>query len=163
MIAADVAAVLDRLEAAGVERWVDGGWGIDALLGRQTRPHSDLDIVVRREALAAAEAALAAAGFSHAPEEEPGLPARLVLRDQARRQVDVHPVVFDASGDAWQDLGDGKRGRYRAQGLTGVGRIGGSRVRCITPELQVAHHQGYELSPHERRDLALLAERFGFE
>lgn len=25
--------VLDRLDAAGIEWWVDGGWGVDALLG----------------------------------------------------------------------------------------------------------------------------------
>jgi lincosamide nucleotidyltransferase A/C/D/E len=36
---ADVLGVLDRLDAAGIEWWVDGGWGIDALLGEETRPH----------------------------------------------------------------------------------------------------------------------------
>lgn len=28
--------------------WVAGGWAIDLLLGRQTRPHGDLDIIVLR-------------------------------------------------------------------------------------------------------------------
>ena len=37
MTATDVHAVLDVLDAAGIRVWVDGGWGIDALLGRQTR------------------------------------------------------------------------------------------------------------------------------
>jgi hypothetical protein len=41
--------VLDRRDAAGVEWWVDGGWGVDALLGGETRLHDDLDVVVRRE------------------------------------------------------------------------------------------------------------------
>jgi lincosamide nucleotidyltransferase A/C/D/E len=33
MTAAHVLDALERLEAAGVEAWVDGGWGVDALLG----------------------------------------------------------------------------------------------------------------------------------
>lgn len=28
----DVVAVLDRLDAAGIEWWVEGGWGVDAPL-----------------------------------------------------------------------------------------------------------------------------------
>ena len=28
--------------------WIDGGWCVDALLGRQTREHADLDIAVHR-------------------------------------------------------------------------------------------------------------------
>jgi hypothetical protein len=28
-----VTEILDRLAARGIEVWVDGGWGVDALLG----------------------------------------------------------------------------------------------------------------------------------
>ncbi|MGH3426401.1 MAG: nucleotidyltransferase domain-containing protein [Mycobacteriales bacterium] len=47
MDADDVIEVLDRLDAAGAEYWIDGGWGVDALLGIQTRQHDDLDLGVR--------------------------------------------------------------------------------------------------------------------
>jgi lincosamide nucleotidyltransferase A/C/D/E len=30
-----------------IEFYVDGGWGVDALLGKQTRPHADLDIAIQ--------------------------------------------------------------------------------------------------------------------
>ena len=43
MHAADVVEVIDALELAGVDVWVSGGWGFDALLEKQTRPHDDLD------------------------------------------------------------------------------------------------------------------------
>lgn len=33
--------VLAAFDAGGIDYWVDGGWGIDALLGRQTREHRD--------------------------------------------------------------------------------------------------------------------------
>jgi lincosamide nucleotidyltransferase A/C/D/E len=163
MTAAEAIDLLDRLEAAGVDVWVDGGWGIDALLGRQTRAHRDLDLVVRSEQLGTARAALSKAGLAHAHTEVPGLPARLVLRDAGGRQVDLHPVEFDDAGDGRQNLGDGRTGIYPAEGLTGRGVIGSRNVRCLTAQTQLAHHSGYELPVHERQDVALLAAAFGFE
>ncbi|HEX2470714.1 MAG TPA: hypothetical protein VHK05_08995 [Candidatus Limnocylindrales bacterium] len=44
--AEEVVDLLDRLEAAGVEASVAGGWAVDALLGRVTREHGDLDLAV---------------------------------------------------------------------------------------------------------------------
>jgi lincosamide nucleotidyltransferase A/C/D/E len=40
----DVIDLYATLENLGVEIWIDGGWGVDALLGEQSRPHQDLDI-----------------------------------------------------------------------------------------------------------------------
>jgi lincosamide nucleotidyltransferase A/C/D/E len=161
--AADVLDVLDRLEQAGVEAWLDGGWGVDALVGEQTRTHSDLDLVVPRDDLPKAQEVLAKQGFAHAAEERPGLPARLVLRDGRGRQIDFHPIILDEEGNGRQDLGEGRFGLYPADGLKGVGQIGDRRLRCITPELQLGHHRGYKLPDHERRDIELLAERFGLK
>src|SRR6202790_2175530 len=42
----DVVELVRLLEGSGVSVCVDGGWGVDALLGEQTRPHADLDIAV---------------------------------------------------------------------------------------------------------------------
>jgi lincosamide nucleotidyltransferase A/C/D/E len=39
--------------ARGVQLWVDGGWGIDALLERQTHSHKDFDAIVAFEDLPA--------------------------------------------------------------------------------------------------------------
>ena len=36
-----VVEVLAALENASVQVWLDGGWGVDALLGEQTRGHTD--------------------------------------------------------------------------------------------------------------------------
>ena len=41
---ADLFKVLDMLEQFGIRYWLDGGWGVDALVGRQTREHRDVDI-----------------------------------------------------------------------------------------------------------------------
>ncbi|HEX6737122.1 MAG TPA: aminoglycoside nucleotidyltransferase, partial [Vicinamibacteria bacterium] len=46
MRAEEVVALYALLAERGVRVWVDGGWGVDALLGEQTRPHKDLDALV---------------------------------------------------------------------------------------------------------------------
>ena len=42
----EVERVLSALESHDVPVCLAGGWGVDALLGRQTRSHDDLDIVI---------------------------------------------------------------------------------------------------------------------
>ncbi len=49
MTADDVVEVLNTLEDAGIDVWLDGGWAVDALVGEQTRDHDDLDLVARSE------------------------------------------------------------------------------------------------------------------
>lgn len=161
MRADDVLAVLRALDAAGVDYRLDGGWGVDALVGSETRPHLDLDLVVERGDLRHAQETLAALGFAHDAADEPGLPARLVLRSRDGRQVDLHPVVVDEAGDGWQELGGAEWGRYPAAGLDGWGEIGGRRVRCVTADLQLAHHRGYTPDEADRHDVALLERLVG--
>ncbi len=49
--AGDLINLLQLLESAKIEVWLDGGWAVDAALGRQTRPHKDVDIILRVEDL----------------------------------------------------------------------------------------------------------------
>lgn len=161
MGADDVLAVLRVLDAAGVGYRLDGGWGVDALVGSETRQHLDLDLVVGRGDLRRIEETLAQLGFTPDAAAEPGLPARLVLRARDGRQVDLHPVVFDEAGDGWQELGGGEWGRYPAAGLDGWGEVGGRLVRCVTADLQLAHHRGYEPDEADRHDVALLQALLG--
>ncbi len=161
MNGSDVMEVLDRLQSAGVRFWVDGGWGVDALLLEQTREHEDLDLVVEREGCERAATVLRELGFAHDAEEQPGLPARFVLRDPRGRRVDLHPVVFGADGNAWQPLPGEAWGAYPHDGLQATGEIKGRTVPCITAELQLRHHLCYAWDENDRHDMVLLADRFG--
>ena len=40
---------LDLFDELGITVWIDGGWGVDALLGECTREHQDLDIMISWE------------------------------------------------------------------------------------------------------------------
>ena len=46
MTAEDVVSLCKQLDELGIEMRIDGGWGVDALLGEQTRSHGDLDIAL---------------------------------------------------------------------------------------------------------------------
>jgi lincosamide nucleotidyltransferase A/C/D/E len=154
----DVLAVIDALDAAGIAVWIDGGWGIDALLGAQHRPHDDVDIVVPLARIADARRTLTPLGFVMYVDE---LPTRCVLRDPSDRRIDCHPVTFDATGAATQRLPDGRDAIYPAAGFTGHGVIDGRSVRCLTADVQVLHHLGYEPDDKDFHDIRLLCARFG--
>jgi lincosamide nucleotidyltransferase A/C/D/E len=142
----------------GLRIWLDGGWGIDALLGRQTREHSDLDVAIDAHDVGEAARRLSELGFAHDIGVEPGMPARYVLRDARGRQIDFHVLAFGAAGEGWQQLPDGARGRYPASGLMAVGSIGGTSVPCISADLQLRHHAGYAPTEGDVTDIALLRE-----
>ena len=36
--------VLDAVRSVGCSFWLEGGWGVDALVGHQTRPHRDVGL-----------------------------------------------------------------------------------------------------------------------
>ena len=158
MTAANVLEVLDRLASCGVEVWIDGGWGVDALIGRETRPHGDLDVVVALEGVEAIRRALEPLGFSVLEDE---LPTRFVMRHADDRRVDFHTVSFDAEGGGIQVQQDGSRFRYTPEGLGAAGSVGSRAVRCISPELQLLCHRGYDPDETDRHDVRLLCRRFG--
>jgi len=61
----DVLRILAALDEAGVRYWLGGGWGVEALLGFESREHSDLDLVLddHDTALPAVTRALATVGY----------------------------------------------------------------------------------------------------
>jgi lincosamide nucleotidyltransferase A/C/D/E len=154
----EVVFLVGALERAGVRCWLDGGWGVDALLGRQTRPHDDLDLVVVTEDVAKVIRALSPLHFVVAEDDRP---RRLVLRDHTDRQVDLHPIDLDADGTGWQRgaAADGSDAAYPA-GDRGTGEIEGRPVPCISPSLQLQHHSGYEPTAKDRADVAALCATF---
>jgi lincosamide nucleotidyltransferase A/C/D/E len=152
MTAARVLAVLQQLAAFGIPVWLHGGWGIDALLGRQTRSHDDLDLVIRLEDAARIESALHDVGYVYTGAGPPVRGQNVIeyLVDGEGHQVDVHPISI--TGEDW----------VPANGFAGVGHILGCSVRCLTPEVMLhSHATGYALDADHQRDVASLSERFG--
>src|SRR5258708_38873171 len=106
MTASDVIEVLDALAHAGVGACVDGGWGVDALVGRTTRNHYDLDLALDRNDLERARKALEAIGYLQERSVLLGLPIRLAMTDEHGRQLDLHVLEVDEAGNGWQKLSE---------------------------------------------------------
>jgi len=153
--AEDVVAVLGRLDGAGLWYCIEGGWGVDALLGEQTRAHGDLDLGVRLEEVDRLCGTLHE--FEHDRSE---WPSSLVLRDRLGRRVDVHPLTFNEAGDGWQANLRGEPYRWPREHIDARGRIGGREVRCITLELQVRWHRHEGFDDVDWADMTALSRRF---
>ena len=141
------------LSRRGVEVWVTGGWGVDALVGRQTRDHADLDVSIPSGDRVVGLKALDDRGFSVVTD---WLPTRIALAHPELGEIDVHPITFEDDGSAWLPGIDGERFVYPSESLT-TGTIQGSTVACIDAALQLTFHLGYEPSATDRADMHLLA------
>jgi lincosamide nucleotidyltransferase A/C/D/E len=155
MTASDVLGVLARLEAAGLTAWVDGGWGVDALIGETTRRHGDLDLVVLAPEVTAVRSVLAEGGYGTVLRD--WLPTSIALADGQGREVDLHPVTPTGDGGD-QALPDGGRFHYPPPTF---GVIGGQRVPCVDADTQVRCHLGYPPQAKDLEDLRQLHQRLG--
>jgi lincosamide nucleotidyltransferase A/C/D/E len=159
MTAAGVVAILQRLDDAGIEAWLDGGWGVDALLGAQTRAHDDVDLVVRVDDVPGMREVLAMDGF-RLIRGEPD--SNFVLGDPVGREIDVHPVRLDAQGNGVYRMENGEDWIYPASAFAGRGSVAGRAVKCLTPEIQMRNHAGgYVPDEDDFQDMRLLNARFG--
>src|SRR5690349_4113377 len=105
MPAVALVRILDILDSAGIESWLDGGWGVDALLGFQTRPHKDVDLILRISDSELLQSVLHPHGF-HVTEGCP--PDAFVLGDGNGLEVDVHAVRFDEAGNGIYRMKNGQ-------------------------------------------------------
>ena len=94
MSSSDLIELLRLLDEAWIDVWLDGGWGVDALLGRQTRCHKDVDIILPvwdvpklREVL----------GRRRFVVKDGTPPNSFVLSNGLGLEVDVHKVVSPQS------------------------------------------------------------------
>lgn len=156
MTAADVVEMVQLLSDNGIRVHVDGGWGVDALLGEQTRPHADLDIAIQHKDVRKLRKLLASRGYSEIPRDD-SWECNFVLSDGAGHELDVHSYTLDAEGNNVFGV------PYPADSLTGLGVIDGHQVECIPPQWMVDFHSGYELDVDDYRDVSALCERFGIE
>ena len=67
---AAVGSAAGALEGAGLEHWFFGGWAVDLWVGRVTRDHDDIDVMVWRHDESPVHEALVGAGWRHTPTPE---------------------------------------------------------------------------------------------
>ncbi len=136
-----------RLQSRGINAWVAGGWALDLFLGRQTRPHVDTDIVIRRSDQA--RIAEAFPGWEVFRTHAPGLSLwdgstyldttpNVWLREGRDRPWSIEIMFLDEKDDRWvyrrnPDI----NGRVDELGL-----VNGDGIAYLRPEIQLLFKGG---------------------
>jgi hypothetical protein len=146
---------------AGIEHWLRGGWALDFLLGRVTRPHEDIDLFAWAADAPRLLAVLAQHGY-----EEVGGPPPEQQRNLEKAGEEFHVTLLErnelgvvTAGGRWADS------PWPPGMLDGpVGRIGHVRCRVISAEAQlwakeeVPKALGHAQREHDPADISLLRE-----
>jgi lincosamide nucleotidyltransferase A/C/D/E len=156
MTSQDVIEIVKLLQENNIDIIIDGGWGVDALLGKQTRSHQDLDVAVKHQDVPQIRALLVERGYQEIPRDD-SWECNFVLGDSQGHLFDLHSCTFDDAGNNIFGV------KYPFDSWNGTGSINGYPVKCITPEWMVKFHTWYEPDEEDYHDVKLLCERFGIE
>ena len=121
--------ILDLFESMGVTYWLDGGWGVDVLYGRQTREHRDIDINFDAGKTVEVISRLKEIGYVM---ETDWLPVRADFFHADYGYLDIHPFIID--GDTVKQANH--EGGYWnfPENLFGEAVYKGRKIPCISLE-----------------------------
>ena len=151
----DVLAPYNRLKENDIAVWIDGGWGVDALLGRQIREHQDLDIAVHHKDNASLRLLLERNGYKE-EERFDSSEFMYVMKNSMGLEIDIHVFEYDDNGKNIYGI------EYPFGSLTGKGVVDGQEVNCIAPEWMFKFKTSYEPKEKDIQDVQALSKTFGF-
>ena len=155
----DVVDLLKAVERFNITVWIGGGWGVDALIGSQTRPHNDIDVYLDRVNADSFIEILNSKCYSEVKMEYT-TESHTIWQNSSDHIIDLHLIEFKEE-DAESLYFEGEA--YPKYVLNGMGTIGRVPVRCFTAEAQLLFHQGYEHSEKDIHNVMLLCKTFGFD
>lgn len=158
MMAIDVINLYNGLEDLGIKVWLDGGWGVDALLEKETRDHSDVDVVVQQKDVVGLRKYLESNGYEDVERDDTRV-WNFVLGNAHGKLIDIHVIVLDERGNGVYGPAENNV-MYPADSLTGMGKINGQSVRCLSANYQVESHGGYQLKEKDYKDVKSLCNKF---
>lgn len=138
----------------GISVWLDGGWGVDALLGRQTRPHNDIDLFIELKHRDLFIKILLEKNFKEITKSYTTYD-HTVWKDPLDRIIDLHTFRWNSDKSI---IYDGME--FPGNTFDGIGKIDDITVNCINAQSQVEFHRGYEFSDKDIHDVKLLCETF---
>ena len=156
MTSDDVLNLYNLFKEHGITICIDGGWGVDALLGRQTREHDDLDIAVHRKDNVNLRQLLENSGYKEEQRDD-STEYMYFMKNKAGQGVDIHVFEYDEHGRNVYGI------PYPFGSLTGTGIISGQEVNCTDPKFMFQFKTGYEPKEKDLQDVHALSEQFGFE
>lgn len=148
----DLLAIINLLETAGIVYWVDGGWGVDLLAGKQTREHRDIDIDFDARHTEKLLNILLEYGYEVDTDWKP---VRIELYSDKYGYLDIHPFILNEDGTAKQ--ADLEGGWYEFdKDCFGNAVFEEKTIPCISLKGQKIFHTGYELRDKDKHDISIL-------
>ena len=95
----DLMKVIELFENTGITYWLDGGWGVDILAGKQTRIHRDIDINFDAQHTEKLLNVLLNLGYKIDTDWKP---VRIELYSDELGYLDIHPFVLSEDGTSKQ-------------------------------------------------------------
>ena len=148
----DLMSVISLFESAGITYWIDGGWGVDILAGKQTRNHRDIDVNYDAQQTEKLLCMLLDCGYKI---DTDWRPVRIELYSEKYGYLDIHPFILNEDGTSKQ--ADLEGGFYDFErDFFGNASFEGRIIPCISIKGQKIFHSGYELREKDRHDIAIL-------
>lgn len=147
--------IVSKLKNENLEFWIDGGWGIDSLVGKMTRNHNDIDLFFELSNKKCVLSLLSADSFEEVQKPYSTENHQVWVNDDGR-EVDIHFFEWTENGDM---LFEGEI--FSKEYMLGIGKIGSYHVKTFTAEAHMLFKQGYEHDADDVHDVKLLADNFG--
>ena len=148
----DLMTVINLLENIQIAYWIDGGWGVDILAGKQTRAHRDIDVNFDAQHTEKLLDILLKYGYEVDTDWKP---VRIELYSDKLGYLDIHPFVLNEDGTSKQANLEG--GWYEFEkDYFGSAFFEGKIIPCISLKGQKIFHSGYELRDKDKHDILIL-------
>ncbi len=148
----DLMTVINIMENTSITYWIDGGWGVDILAGKQTRTHRDIDINFDAQQIERLLNILLEYGYKI---DTDWRPVRIELYSENYGYLDIHPFVLNKDGTSKQ--ADLEGGWYEFdEDFFSKAVFEGKTIPCISVKGQKIFHSGYELRDKDKHDISII-------
>ena len=148
----DLMTIINLLENANIKYWIDGGWGVDILAGKQTRNHRDIDVNFDAQHTEKLLNLLFEYGYKIDTDCKP---VRIELYSEKYGYLDIHPFILNEDGTSKQADLEGGFYEFEKDFFSNA-IFEGKTIPCISLKGQKIFHSGYELRDKDKQDIAVL-------
>ncbi len=148
----DLMTIINLLENANIKYWIDGGWGVDILAGKQTRNHRDIDVNFDAQHTERLLNLLFEYGYKIDTDWKP---VRIELYSEKYGYLDIHPFILNEDGTSKQADLEGGFYEFEKDFFSNA-IFEGKKISCISLKGQKIFHSGYELRDKDKQDIAVL-------
>lgn len=148
----DLLKILQILKNSNIKFWLDGGWGVDVLAGKQSRSHRDIDIDFDAQHTEELLSILKEHGYVI---ETDWAPVRIELYSETYGYIDIHPFILQEDGSAKQADLEGGWYEFSAD-FFGTAVFEERKIPCISAKGQKIFHTGYPLRDIDKYDIKII-------